>query len=198
MALGVKNLPAYAGDARERCWLDPWVRKIPWRRKWEPTPVFLTGKSHEERSLAGYRPWGHKQLDTVEWLNTHSRHWSRCLYEEKSNFSAQWLGYKVISLGSNRKKVYFWKMFPLLNKVCVYQAQVWQTLGLSSHFLRSHYHHSPTPSKSLVLGVPRQSSQVRILCFHCRGLPLQRASTGGSMGSHTLCDAAKKTKKQRV
>ena len=39
---------------------DPWVRKIPWRRKWQLTPVFLPRKSHEQRSLAGYSPWGCK------------------------------------------------------------------------------------------------------------------------------------------
>ena len=38
----------------------PWVRNIPWRRKWQPTPVFLPGKSHGQRSLVGYRPWGYK------------------------------------------------------------------------------------------------------------------------------------------
>ena len=40
--------------------LDPWVGKIPWRRKWQPTPVFLSETFHGQRSLAGYRPWGHK------------------------------------------------------------------------------------------------------------------------------------------
>ena len=44
----------------------PWVRKIPWRRAWQPTPVFLPGESHGQRSLAGYSPWGHKGLDTTE------------------------------------------------------------------------------------------------------------------------------------
>ena len=39
---------------------DPWVRKIPWRRKWQPTLVFLPGKFHGQRSLADYSPWGHK------------------------------------------------------------------------------------------------------------------------------------------
>ena len=39
-----------------------------WRRKWQPTPVFLPGKSHGQRSLAGYSPWGHKELDTTERL----------------------------------------------------------------------------------------------------------------------------------
>ena len=39
---------------------------IPWRRKWQPTPVLLPGKPHEWRSLVGYSPWGHKELGTTE------------------------------------------------------------------------------------------------------------------------------------
>ena len=39
-----------------------WVRKIPWRRKWQPTPVFLPGEFHEQRSLAGYSPWGSQRV----------------------------------------------------------------------------------------------------------------------------------------
>ena len=50
----VKNLPANAGDLR--CRLDPWVGKIPWRRKWQPIPMFLSGESHGQRSLEGYSP----------------------------------------------------------------------------------------------------------------------------------------------
>ena len=45
---------------------DLWVRKIPWRRKWQPTPVILPGEFHGQRSLAGYSPWGHKESDTTE------------------------------------------------------------------------------------------------------------------------------------
>ena len=45
---------------------NPWVRKIPWRRKWHPTPVFLPGESYGQRSLAGYSPWGQKESETVE------------------------------------------------------------------------------------------------------------------------------------
>ena len=41
---------------------NPWVRKIPWRKTWQPTPVFLPGKSHGQRSLMGYSPWGHKRV----------------------------------------------------------------------------------------------------------------------------------------
>ena len=47
----------------------PWVGKIPWRRKWQHTPVFLPGKSHGWRSLAVYTPWGRKELDTTEQLH---------------------------------------------------------------------------------------------------------------------------------
>ena len=46
-------------------------RKIPWRREWLPTPVFLPGKSHGQRSLVGYSPWGRKESDTTEWLHFH-------------------------------------------------------------------------------------------------------------------------------
>ena len=49
-----------------RCEFDPLVGKIPWRREWLLTPAFFPGKSHGLRSLAGYSPWGHKELDTTE------------------------------------------------------------------------------------------------------------------------------------
>ena len=42
--------------------------EIPWRRQWQPTPVLLPGKSHGQRSLVGYSPWGHKESDTTERL----------------------------------------------------------------------------------------------------------------------------------
>ena len=49
---------------------NPWVGKIPCRRKWQPAPVFLSGKSHGQRNLVGYSPWGPKELDTTEQLTT--------------------------------------------------------------------------------------------------------------------------------
>jgi len=58
IAQSVKNLPSV-----QETWVrlfDSWVGKIPWRRKWQPTPVFLPGESHGQRSLAGYSPWGRK------------------------------------------------------------------------------------------------------------------------------------------
>ena len=50
----------------KRCRFDPWVGKISWRRTWQPTPVFMPGKSHGQRSLVGYSPWGRKESDTTE------------------------------------------------------------------------------------------------------------------------------------
>ena len=52
---------------------DPWVGKIPWRRKWQHTPVFLPGKSQGQRSLASYSLWGLKELDTTEYAHSQSR-----------------------------------------------------------------------------------------------------------------------------
>ena len=60
----VKNLPSNEGDARDR--FNPWIGKIPWSRKWQPTPVFLPGKFHGQRSLVGYSPWGRKESDTTD------------------------------------------------------------------------------------------------------------------------------------
>ena len=45
----------------KRCRFDPWVKKIPWRRVWQPTPVFFPGESHGLRGLEGYSPWGCKK-----------------------------------------------------------------------------------------------------------------------------------------
>ena len=59
----VKNLPAV-----QETRFDPWVGKIPWRREWLHTPVFLPGKFHGQRSLEGYSPWGRKESDTTEQL----------------------------------------------------------------------------------------------------------------------------------
>ena len=55
-----------------QCWKPGfylWVGEIPWGRKWKPTPVFLPGKSHGQRRLAGYSPWGHKELGTTVGLH---------------------------------------------------------------------------------------------------------------------------------
>ena len=50
----------------KRCGFNPWVRKVPWRRAWQPIPVFLPRESHGQRSLAGYSLWGFKELDMTK------------------------------------------------------------------------------------------------------------------------------------
>ena len=62
VAQTVKNMSAVRGPS-----FDPWFEKI-WRREWQPTPVFLPGKSHGQRSLVGHSPWGLKESDTTEQL----------------------------------------------------------------------------------------------------------------------------------
>ena len=64
MVLVVKNPPANAGNIE--MWFDPWAGKMPWRRAWQPTSVFLPGESHGQRSLAVYSPQGHKEWDMTE------------------------------------------------------------------------------------------------------------------------------------
>ena len=71
----VKNLPASAGATGDVGLIPGSKRspekkkKIPWRREWQPTPVFLPIESHGQRSLVSYSPWGHKESDTPEQLS---------------------------------------------------------------------------------------------------------------------------------
>ena len=77
--LQVKGLPRWLSGKESACQcrkhkklrFDSLAGKIPWKRKWKPTLVFLPGKSHGQRSLAGYSPWGHKESDMTERLNMH-------------------------------------------------------------------------------------------------------------------------------
>ena len=69
VALVVKNLPASTGDSRD---VDsiPGLQRFPWNRKWQPTPIFLLGESHGQRSPAGYSLWVCKESDTSEHIPT--------------------------------------------------------------------------------------------------------------------------------
>ena len=64
---------------------NPWVGKIPWRRKWQSTLPFLSGESYGQRSLADCSPWGHKELDMTGQLSTH---------EKLACFHLVWFGVK--------------------------------------------------------------------------------------------------------
>ena len=63
MALVLKNSPVNAGNMRHG--FNPWFRKIPWRRAWQPTPIFLPGESHGQKNLAGYSP-GSQRVNKTE------------------------------------------------------------------------------------------------------------------------------------
>ena len=78
----ITGLPWWLSGKEPTCqWrkpgFSPCIGKIPWRRKWQPTPVSLPGKSYGQRSLVGYSPWGHKESDTAERLSTHAHRWTR-------------------------------------------------------------------------------------------------------------------------
>ena len=83
--------PRWLSGKEYFCWcrrrrFDPWIGKIPRRRTWQPTPVFLPGKSHRQ-SLMGYGPWGHKLLNTPEQLNN-NRHYHN--QEEERSTTLTW------------------------------------------------------------------------------------------------------------
>ena len=83
VTLVIKKKPTCQCRRHKRHRFNPWVRKIPWRRKWQPIPIFLPGKSHGQRIWAGCRPQGHKKSDTTkETQHTHPGIiiiWPNCL-----------------------------------------------------------------------------------------------------------------------
>ena len=68
VVLVAKNLPTNAGDIT---WFNPWIGRIPWRRAYHPTPVFLPGESQGQRSLVAYSPWGRGVGHGMESAHTH-------------------------------------------------------------------------------------------------------------------------------
>ena len=92
VVLVVKN-PATNTGRCKRHEFDPWVGRIAWRRAWQPTPVFLPGESHKQRSLAGCIPKGHTQLDIEKAMATHSSTlaWKIPLMEEPGRLQSMGL-----------------------------------------------------------------------------------------------------------
>ena len=77
MIIVISSSPWFSGrespcqcQRHRRCGFDPWVEKIPWSRNWQPITAILPGESHGHRSLMGYSPWDHKELDTTWRLST--------------------------------------------------------------------------------------------------------------------------------
>ena len=80
------------------CGFHPWVRKIPWRRKWQPTAVFLLGKSHGQRSLAGYSSWDRKRVGH-NWA-TEQQHTHMCVYIHLIHFNE--LAHTIMKAGESK------------------------------------------------------------------------------------------------
>ena len=80
----VKNPPANAGDSGK-------VGLIPWRGKWQPTPVFLPGKFHGQRSFIEYSPWDRKESDTPEQLTFSLSFFSKMLFLWVSDLAQHFL-----------------------------------------------------------------------------------------------------------
>ena len=88
---------------------NPWIGKIPWRRKWQPTPVLLPGKSHGWRNLAGYSPWGRNELDTTERLHFH---FQTCCTSGLQNYAPyNWRSVPLINI---------FPFFPVLSSASAY------------------------------------------------------------------------------
>ena len=120
----VRNLLAM--QEHGRCKYGPWVGKIPWRSKWQRTPVFLPGQSHGERSLVVYSSWGCKESDMAERLSTHTHMHAQCscqvlsvchfwLYKsqnDRENRQQIW----TLSLGMLLIYIYTYSCIPTLDK----------------------------------------------------------------------------------
>ena len=139
MAQLVENLPANAGGCK-RHGFKPWVRKISWRRKWQPIPVFLPGRFHGQRSLAGYSSCGHQKLDMTEhtclssWLknvshnlgeyNEVERDVYRCIHNIKHNYMLIFKIFKIFKIS--------FRYFKLLLDHCRYK---WFLYNIINHFV---------------------------------------------------------------
>ena len=84
MAQMVKNPPVMW-----ETWVRSRVGKIPWRGKWQPTPVFFPGESHGWKSLEGYSPRGHKEADMTEQLGRHSQGEASGIWSQKGNVGTE-------------------------------------------------------------------------------------------------------------
>ena len=88
--------PACQYRRHKRLRFDPWVGKIPRRRVWKPTPIFLPVESHGQRSLVGYSSWRHKQSDRAELASTHAP--ASDSSQDSATYSAESLGSQLLPI----------------------------------------------------------------------------------------------------
>ena len=129
-----------AGENR-RCCFDPWVEKTPWRRKWQPTPVFSSGEFHGQSSLAGCNPEGRKESDMTEWLSTHA--WAFSIARQCKVLCGIFFNFPVLALRTHN-----WERRPLF---CILKLEmitsVWGANHLSKRLVES-YHFSSVCARS--------------------------------------------------
>ena len=138
----VRNSPTNAGDRHKRhsrLRFDPWVWKIPWNRKWQLTPVFLSEKSHGQRSLVGWSPWGHKESDMTEHICTTSSmsHTHNSVWVSE----AHWCPFKLVGHYRNCERVMHQRLASITSgshHLCGYQ---W------SHVCDCFPYHQPWPTE---------------------------------------------------
>ena len=106
----VKNLPANAGDARD-VRSDPWVWRIPWSRKWQPTPVFLPGKFHRQRSLGRLQSMGSQRVGH-NWAHTHTHtHTKQRPWRKSLDRKGLWLFRYCVSTSVRNWLCHLWELY---------------------------------------------------------------------------------------
>ena len=105
--------PACQCRRSKRYGFDPWVWKIPWRRAWQPTPVFLPGESHGQRSLVGYSPEGCKSQTGLKPLSTHNccGYWGVILLGASEKLHRTYP--RTVLLREDKVRVFIYKLLPL-------------------------------------------------------------------------------------
>ena len=125
--------------------MDPRVWKIPWRRKWQPTQVFLPGKSRVQRSLAGYNPWGGKESDTPKRMSAHAY---AHIHTIGSETEMHLIHYRSLI------KIKYGNTYSLLKKNCFSVELLLCSCSVMSNSLPSHeLQHASLPCPSLSPGV---------------------------------------------
>ena len=109
---------------RKRLRFNPWVRKIPWRRKWLPTPVFLPQESHEQRSLVCFSPWGRRESDRTE-ATSHPQHRDLSISTKFSNTWESCSQYSFIILFISRESIVMFSLSCLKVVIYVFSSFSW-------------------------------------------------------------------------
>ena len=117
-------VPTDVADAR----FNPWVGKMPWSRKWQPALVFLPGKFHRQRSLAGYSPWSFRKLDITGWLNN-NKFWTQSFLIKNQKQVFKFLKINSVHFESLAKSVHWNNNYSLESYVRLSTIRnMWQNL----------------------------------------------------------------------